>query len=98
MDHLAEGVDAGVGASGAGQGDRGAGDPGQGGGEGTGHGALTLLGRESVESRPVVGDGQPPPDGLVIHPPGPGGRAHTSSMRAMGALSPSRLPNLRIRV
>ncbi len=98
VDHLAEGVDAAVGASRAGQGDRGAGDAGQRRAEGIGHGALTLLGRESVESRAVVGDGQPPPDGLVIHPPGPGGRAHTNSMRAIGALSPSRLPSLRIRV
>ena len=44
VDHLAEGVDAAVGASRVGQGDRGAGDAGQRGAEGIGHGALTLLG------------------------------------------------------
>ena len=98
MDHLAEGVDPAVGATRAGQGDRGAGDPARAVLEGIGHGALTLLGRETAEFRAVVGDRQPPPDGLVVRPPGPGGRAHTNSMRAIGALSPRRLPNLRIRV
>ena len=98
VDHLVEGVDAGVGASGTGEGDRGAGDPAQCLAEGPGHRELALLGRETMESRPVVGDLQPPPDGAVIHPPGSGGRAHTSSMRAIGALSPRRLPSLRMRV
>ena len=36
--------------------------------------------------------------GTGVAPPGPGGRTHTSSMRAIGALSPRRLPSLRIRV
>ncbi len=98
MDHLAEGVDTGVGAAGAREGHRAAGHPTERSAESLGHRGLALLGRETVEARSVVGDLQSPPDGLVIHPPGPGGRAHTSSMRAIGALSPNRLPSLRIRV
>ena len=38
----------------------------------------------------------PVSDGVT--PPGVGGRAHTSSMRAIGALSPWRLPSFKMRV
>jgi hypothetical protein len=98
VDHLVHGVDPGVGAAGTGQLHRGAADPGQGGLQGPGHRRLPVLGREPVEAGTVVGQGQPPPDGPLRQPPGVGGRAHTNSMRAIGALSPSRFPSLRIRV
>jgi hypothetical protein len=102
MDHLGGGVHPGVGTAGTGEVYRGPGDASQSGAEGTGHGALTLLGRKSVEGRTVVGHRQAPADGSVdgsvARPPTRGGRAHTNSMRAIGALSPDRLPSLRMRV
>ena len=88
VDDLVEGVHAGVGAPGAGQGDRGAGHPGQGRGQGPGHGVEALLGGEAVEPAAVVGQPEPPADGGSLTPPVVGGHAHTSSMRAIGALSP----------
>jgi len=137
MDHLVEGVDAGVGAPGAGEADRSAGHPGQGVGQRPGHrGDLRKAGvgglsGEASETGTVVGQTEPPAHrwaavgggggsgggvvsfrhcrGVVVvgrdrrrrrlfAPPGRRGAAHTSSMRAIGALSPNRLPSFRIRV
>ncbi len=98
MHDLVGGVDPGVGPAGAGQGDRAADHPGDGLAEHTGDGPLSVLGGEAVEARAVVGDPEAPADPVVVHSPRPGGRAHTSSMRAIGALSPARLPSLRILV
>jgi hypothetical protein len=100
--NLAPSVDAGVGPACAHQLDRVAQDPLQSLCEGACHGLGTLLARETVEPRPQVGnDKARPPLQLLLatgasrrSAPSWGGlrgaseRAQTSSMRAMGALSP----------
>ena len=87
---LRRGVHAGVGPTGAGQRHLVAGHRAQGGGQQARHGPLATLRRETVEGRPVIGDKEHyatkrPRRGrfaLGLEEP------HTSSTRAIGALSP----------
>ena len=104
---LAPGVDAGVGATGDGQLDLGPEDALDGGPQGAAHGDDTGVLGEPVEVGAVVGDQQADPmllRGSASVSPGSvnaGPRAattYTSSMRAIGALSPWRVPSFRMRV
>ena len=88
-DHLAYGVHAAVGPPCTGQHHIGTKNPRQCPAEEAGDRRDAIVNGEPVERGPVVGDGSPDPHD---------GRAQTSSMRAIGALSPWRGPTFRIRV
>ena len=100
VDDLAQGVHTGVGAAGTGQRHLVTGHRRQRRGEQASDRALALLGGKAVERRPVVGD----KEHYATKRPARGRfvtgleQPHTSSTRAIGALSPWRGPSLRMRM
>jgi len=97
-ENLASSVNSTVGTTGTGDDHLGPDDPGQDGLEVTSDGAYIPVDRKSVKRCPVVCDPCPNSHNYLAGLPEVATGGQTSSMRAIGALSPWRGPTLRIRV